>query len=874
MKLLKPSLLMLTMMLSLAALTQDNGGLDLKAQQRFLDVVEPIITQGEREIYKRLPSHDGRRYFQAIFWYKRDSEPTTTSNHFRKTFFERRQIVSAQFGEGRRSGLETDRGITYLLLGEPESVDQNKLAAAGLRPGYEEVWHYPSLGHRLRFVYDGLRPDYRLQSKESWLIRFEKIRNQLVVDRAEPYRLSELALTLPHIGFTKDIENLAADDKFELSFNLSYAFFKGDANRTEVLVGITFNDASTRGMDINLAAYDPYGEKSKEFKKLIEPENGRFTFFSMAIEPDQYTMVLRVNDRDGREGVERRLLDVPALRGSEPNASSLMLAKSLAEVPLYGFMHPKKFVYDDSYFPMHNDFSKHRGKRIYVNQIYYNFNAPPSPRWYIDHQLVTAVEEKRIHEGKITRLVVSLPLAGLTAGKHGVKSLYADESGSQVASVVNFQLGESDQPVADLISLSVPSEAIAIIHPKGNSVAQLERVVMRVPPETKVTHMYTYLNGRLILEQDQAPWDVNVPDGSFSISGQNQLVVVLQTDRGLLKAEKTLTPLNIEERFGTRAVQIYFNAFNKELKFVHSLDFNDLSITVNGKPHKPNKIKLIEEPITYCFLVDVSYSMKDAFAPNISAVRKFIQSMRPQDKGYFVVFSDRYQQIMQPNLSKSVLLAVADSLKLQKPNPKQADKLYTENETYLYDSVIAAIHSQIQYSGRSVILMVTDGVGVEGIYKRNGMLSYARENETVIYSLWLDNNPRLSEDEKKFLELEMSGGERFARKIGLARFFTKKDARKIVIGDKVRNESITQGVLKILSEESGGYHYRIFRDDRSIIKEYVTDISEAVGNMFVATLTLPVSRHDYEVNISSTDENLAIRNKSKVKVSKTNPLLN
>ncbi len=865
--------LMMAFALALPLAAQERG-IDLKKRQGFLELVSPIITKGELEIYNSLPDQEGRRYFEAIFWYKRDDEPGTVSNNFRKLYYERRQVVSAQFNSEQMSPFLTDRGLVFLLLGAPDQVEEHAVSAAGLRPGRAEIWHYPTRDLHFRFVFDGLRPTYVLQDKEQWEPTFEKIRNSFVLDRAEPYRLTEQQLTLPYIGFTKDVENLAAEDKFELDFALSYTFFKGDDNRTEVWVGFTPRDGSGRGIDINLSAYDPFGEKTREFKKLITSENNRYEFFSMTLEPDQYTMVLRLIDKDGRESIDRRTLDVPAMRGGERYASGLLLAKSLEEVPLYGFLHPKRLVYDQVYLPVCNDFTKFAGDRIYANQMYYNFTGNPEVQWFLDAEPVTVKVEHNIVEGDTVRRVISLPLRGLGPGEHELKSLYMDDAGDLVAVRATFSLDKSRTPAADLLALATPSDALSIIQPSGNSIAELERVVTKVRQDLKIERMFLFLNGQLIMERDRAPWELHVEEDRYSITGKNRLSVVFKTDKGLLKAEKELEALEIKERYGTRLVQVYFNAFDENLRFLDKVDAEKIKVSVNGKQQPAKEIKKVEDPITFCFLVDVSYSMRDSFVENISALKKFIEGMRPQDRGYFITFSSKYNQIMTPNLSKSVLLAVADSLKLEKANPKYADRLYDENETYLYDAVIAAIHSQIQYAGRSVVLLVSDGIGVEGIYRRNGMLSYARENETVIYSLWLDNNPKLTGDDTNILQKEMSGGEKFARKVGLARFFASKDARKVLIGNKVRNESITAGMLRMLSEESGGFHYQVLHADRAQIKDFVDDIGDAVGSMYVATISLPVSREDYQVDISSTDEKVAIRNKSKVKISKTNPLLN
>lgn len=852
---------------------EDKSKLNLKTtHEDFLDIVAPLITRGEVQLYKGLPDYDARRYFQQIFWYKRDPNPRTAENTFRKNFFDLRSIANALFSDELPGvkGSKTDRGVIIQLYGEPENTSTRKLPGAGLRPGYEEVWEYGDL--KFTFVYDGVRRGYNLKDYEKLLPVIEKKRGSLVLDRAEPYSLTTLPLTLPNLGFTKDIENLASEERNEIDVEVSYTFFPGDSQRTDVLVGLTFRDASKRGLTVHLAAYDPYGEKVKEYKKFIEPTNGELVFFGMAIEPDQYDMVLRMNDKDGREGIHRTRLDVVPLRGNKPHASGLLLAGELKEVPLYGFLHPKKLVYDDVYFPIRNDFTNFKGERIFVNQSFHNFPGKVEPRWYLNHRLIQPKVEQFALDGSRKRMVISFPVDQLDSGLHHIKSVYEDEAGNLISTGTRFRLGSGELDAANLPAIATESDRVRMVLPAGNSAAELTRIVARADG-LKVNRAYFYLNGKLIQEASKAPYEASLGEDTYSISGQHTVDIVMQTDKGLIKTSRTFEPVKVEERYGTRLVQIYFNAYDEELNFIKELDTNTVQVNVDNEAYKAKEIKKVADPITYCFLVDISYSMKDSFNQNISALKKFIDAMRPQDKGYFVTFSDNYTQLSQPNLSKAVLLAVADSLKLQKPNPKDADRLYNENKTYLYDATIAAIHTLVQYPGRNVVLMVSDGVGIEGEYKRNGMLSYARENDIVLYSLWLDNNPKLSEDDENFLEREMTGGERFARKIGLSRFFAKKDSRKTVIGNKVRNESITQGILKILAEESGGFHYRIFREDRTVIAQYVQDITEAVGSQYVATLTLPVSKTAYEIDLQSTDEKINIRNKSKVKVSKTNPLL-
>ena len=844
--------------------------LDLAAKEDFEDIVTPIITKAEKAIYKSLPDFRARKYFQDIFWYKRNPTPETTSNPYRADYFERRQISREQFAEGRTPGFSSDRGLIFLLLGDPDDVVQNQLPNSGLKPGYEEIWQYEAYNLKLRFIYDGVRPQYRLENKNDLEPMLERIRNMQVIDRAEPYHMRPTQLTLPNLGFTKDIENLVADDKSELDYKLSYTWFKGDLNRTELLTAITFNDASDRGMIIHLAAYDPYDNKVEDFKKRIDPVNGRLETFSVVIEPDQYKLVLRLMDRDGREAIDRRVLDVPRV-GPQPSRSGLLAASSLDAIPLEGFRQPKKFVFGDVYFPIKNDYQNFRSDRLYLMQHFYGMEELPELTWHLNFKQINARQEKLIKDQYGLRLVVSIPAGAAGPGLHHIKSVYRNEAGSFTATAMAWELpGQSES--RNILVNAATSDKIELVHPSKPNAELLDRVVIKAPNNMDIAKMYVFLNGRLMAEQNTAPWEVFIEDGSFSISGANTLTVVLDTSEGLVRLEKELQPLRADEKIKSRVVRIFFNAFNEKLEFQSQVDFDKLKIEVDGEAQEAREIQKLDEPITYCFMVDTSYSMKDSFEGNLSALRKMIQSIRPQDQGYIVGFDNNYIQYMEPNCSKDVMMAVLNGMSVQRPNAKHSDQLYLENETFLYDAVIAGIHTLHQYPGRKVVILVTDGIGTEGIYRRSGMLSYARENDVVLYSLWLDNNPELSDDEAAFLKKEQGRTEKVFRAIGLSRFFRKKDARKNYIGQKIRKSAINQGAVKILAEESGGFHYRIFRADRTLIKDYVGDIEQAVQNQFVLSLNLPVSMQVREVNVYSEDPEVSIRCRSHVKVRKSNPL--
>ena len=405
----------------------------------------------------------------------------------------------------------------------------------------------------------------------------------------------------------------------------------------------------------------------------------------------------------------------------------------------------------------------------------------------------------------------------------------------------------------------------------SDDVASLNAVAIQ-PQRSDAQRMVVYLNGVPLAETYGPSWRLELDASRISISGEHTLEVELRDGLGISRASKVMRPLRADEQIKTRAVQITFNLFNRDLEFVDDFDLSQLRVDVDGEPQQPLDVFKLDEPITYCFLVDNSYSMRESFVGNIKAVKQMLNEIRPQDQGFFIAFSDNYYQYNRPSNSKGILNAVADSIQLQRPNPSDSDNIYEENSTFLYEAVAAATHALLQYPGRKVMILVSDGIGIDGSIPMNGMLNYARENEVVIYTLWVDNNPQLSSDETEFITTEMGKGERFARAIGLTRFFADKDSRRNIIGSKIRNASIHEGMLKMVAEESGGFHYRVFKTDRSLIQAYVRDIEKAIQTQFGMILSLPISDKMQHVDVYSVSDDVSVRTKSEVKVRKTNPL--
>ncbi|MCS7083233.1 MAG: GWxTD domain-containing protein [Bacteroidetes bacterium] len=92
------------------------------------------------------------------FWKKRDPTPGTERNELMEEYYQRVWYANRQFS-GLEPGWKTDRGMVFILFGEPDAIDHHPFAY-NAKP--YQIWYYYSLGRRFIFVDQSGFGDYRL----------------------------------------------------------------------------------------------------------------------------------------------------------------------------------------------------------------------------------------------------------------------------------------------------------------------------------------------------------------------------------------------------------------------------------------------------------------------------------------------------------------------------------------------------------------------------------------------------------------------------------------------------------------------------------------------------------------------------------------
>jgi GWxTD domain-containing protein len=137
-----------------------------KAYRNWIENHELILTQPERDAWKKLATDEERDRFIEDFWRARDPDPDTEENEFKQQFYERVAYANEHFSSGK-PGRMTDRGRIYIKFGKPDEIESHPTGGAYERPSWEgggststypfEKWFYryiPNIrsGIELEFV--------------------------------------------------------------------------------------------------------------------------------------------------------------------------------------------------------------------------------------------------------------------------------------------------------------------------------------------------------------------------------------------------------------------------------------------------------------------------------------------------------------------------------------------------------------------------------------------------------------------------------------------------------------------------------------------------------------------------------------------------
>jgi GWxTD domain-containing protein len=135
-----------------------------------------IITDEERQAFKRLSTDDERQQFIEQFWLRRDPTPDSAENEYKEEHYRRIAYANERYASGI-PGWKSDRGRIYITFGPPAEIESHPSGGTYQRPIEEgggttstypfEVWRYrwiEGIGNdvMIEFVDPTMTGEYRM----------------------------------------------------------------------------------------------------------------------------------------------------------------------------------------------------------------------------------------------------------------------------------------------------------------------------------------------------------------------------------------------------------------------------------------------------------------------------------------------------------------------------------------------------------------------------------------------------------------------------------------------------------------------------------------------------------------------------------------
>ena len=116
-----------------------------------------IITDEEKQAFKRLKTDEEREQFVESFWQRRDPTPDTEENEYKEEHYRRIAYANDHYASGI-PGWKPDRGMIYIKYGPADEIDSHPSGGSYERPieeGGGETSTYPFEDWRYRYI-DGV----------------------------------------------------------------------------------------------------------------------------------------------------------------------------------------------------------------------------------------------------------------------------------------------------------------------------------------------------------------------------------------------------------------------------------------------------------------------------------------------------------------------------------------------------------------------------------------------------------------------------------------------------------------------------------------------------------------------------------------------
>jgi len=268
--------------------------------------------------------------------------------------------------------------------------------------------------------------------------------------------------------------------------------------------------------------------------------------------------------------------------------------------------------------------------------------------------------------GKGTRLAVAIGAAALAAG------------------------ALAQEPAGAPLQFSAPRRLATVV---GNAVAELE---VNPPAGTTVVSIELSVDGTAAGTKASPPWTFPWSAGDGT-KGHRLDAVARFSDGTSAHASVTTSRLAINETEEVALVNVYAIARDAKGGYVGDLAAGELTVLENGRKQDVDRFSSERLPLRIAIVLDTSLSMEgDKLESAVASAVEFLGILQPGDEGLVVAFSDEVRILEDLTSSRAAL-------------EKAIRGVQAQGGTALYDAIFKASNRLVEFDGRRVLVVLSDG---------------------------------------------------------------------------------------------------------------------------------------------------------------------
>ncbi|HEV8145137.1 MAG TPA: VWA domain-containing protein [Bryobacteraceae bacterium] len=265
---------------------------------------------------------------------------------------------------------------------------------------------------------------------------------------------------------------------------------------------------------------------------------------------------------------------------------------------------------------------------------------------------------------------------------------------------------------------------------------------------------------------------------------------------------------------------------------VGNLQKTDFTVFEDGKQQEIKYFtRETDLPLTIGLLVDTSLSQDRLIDTERRAASEFFRKvLRPKDMAFLMQFGAEAELLQDSTNSVSLLQRGLNQLRLSAPvgglHPGPVPTASRQAGTILFDAVYLAADEKLKREvGRKAIVIITDGVDTGSRVSKEKAIEYAQKADAIIYSIEYEDHRAYGGG---FGTISMGGG--------------------------------GGGVLKRLSEETGGRAFRV--DRKNSLDDIFREIQEEMRSQYSIGYAAVNSKRDgsfRKVEIRTANKDLKVQ---------------